>query len=101
MTQEPNTELVRLISISGLHEDDAREVIRIFPVLTDDKKVQILDTWDSITEKIKHHRAELEREKEILLIRALEDIESDLEEYGRTLVHSGAKHDIDALKFQI
>jgi len=47
------------------------------------------------------HRAELEQEKEILLIKALEDIESDLETYGRTLVHGSAKKDISGLKNQI
>lgn len=98
MTQEPNTELVRLISISGLHEDDAREVFRIFPVLTDDKKVQILDTWDSIIEKIKFHRAEMEREKEILLVHMLQDIEHDLEEYNFQQIQQSTKHEMDFFK---
>lgn len=96
-----NTEILRRISISGLHSDDAREIIRIFPVLTEEKQLQVLETWDSVIASIKLHRDELEQEKEILLIKALENIESDLEEYGRTLVHSGAKKDLSGLKFQI
>lgn len=76
-----NTELLRRISITGLHPDDAREVIRIFPLLTEEKQLQIFETWDSVIASIKLHRDELEQEKEILLIKALENIESDLEAY--------------------
>lgn len=100
MTQQ-NTELIRRISITGLHPDDAREILRIFPIMTEEKQLQILETWDSIIASIKLHRDELEQEKEILLIKALENIESDLEAYGRTLVHRGAKKDLSGLKFQI
>ena len=96
-----NTELLRKISITGLHPDDAREIIRIFPVLTEEKQLQIFETWDSVIASIKLHRDELEQEKEILLIKALENIESDLEAYWRTLVHGGTKKDISGLKFQI
>jgi DNA transposition AAA+ family ATPase len=96
-----NTEIFRRISVAGLHRDDAREIIRIFPVLTEEKQLQILETWSSVIASIKLHREELEQEKEILLIKALENIESDLEAYGRTLVQSGAKKDLSGLKFQI
>ncbi len=96
-----NTELLRRISITGLHPDDAREIIRIFPVLTEEKQLQIFETWNSVVASIKLHRQELEQEKEILLVQALENIESDLEEYGRTLVHGGARKDLSGLKFQI
>lgn len=96
-----NTELLRRISITGLHPDDAREILRIFPVLTEEKQLQILETWDSVIASICRHRDEMEQEKEILLIKALENIESDLEAYGRTLVQSGAKKDLSGLKFQI
>jgi DNA transposition AAA+ family ATPase len=87
--------------VTGLHPDDAREIIRIFPILTEEKQLQIFETWDSVVASIKLHRDELEQEKEILLIKALENIESDLEAYGRTLVHSGAKKNLSGLKFQI
>ncbi len=69
--------------------------------MTDDKKLDILERWDSIIADIKKHRDEMEQEKEILLIQALKNIEHDLEEYGRTLVHGGAKKDLSGLKFQI
>lgn len=83
-----NTEILRRISVAGLHPDDAREITRIFPALTEERQIQILEKWDSIIATIKLHREEMEREKEILLVKALEDIEHDLEEYGRTLVQS-------------
>ena len=96
-----NTELLRRISVTGLHPDDAREVIRIFPFLTEDKQLHLFETWDTVVADIKLHRAELEQEKEILLIKALENIERDLEAYGRTLVQWGAKKDLSGLKFQM
>ena len=96
-----NTELLRKISIAGLHPDDAREITRIFPVLNDEKQLQVLETWETVVASIRLHRDELEQEKEILLIRALNNIESDLEAYGRTLVHSGSKKNLSGLKFQI
>ncbi|MFA6090663.1 MAG: hypothetical protein WC774_02705 [Candidatus Gracilibacteria bacterium] len=96
-----NTEILRRISLAGLHRDDAREIVRIFDVLTDDKKIDILERWDSIIADIKRHRDEMEEEKEILLIQALENIEQDLEAYGRTFVQSGSKKDLSELKFQI
>jgi len=49
--------------------------------LTDDKKLDILERWNSIIADIKRHRDEMEQEKEILLIQALKNIEHDLEEY--------------------
>lgn len=96
-----NTEILRRVSVAELHPDDAREMLRIFPVLTEEKQLQILETWDSVVASIKLHREELEQEKEILLIKALEDIESDLEAYGRTIVHGGAMKELSDLKFQI
>ena len=96
-----NTELLSRIALAGLHPDDAREVTRIFDILTDEKKVQVLETWDSIVANIRRHREELEREKEILLVQALEDIEHDLEEYNRTLVQSNAKKKLKNLQTNI
>ncbi len=96
-----NTELTRRLLVASLHADDEREITRIFPIMTPERQIQIFETWDSIIANIKLHRQEIEQEKEILLIRALENIESDLEEYGRTLVQSGSRKDISNLKFQI
>ena len=76
-----NTELSRRLSLAGLHPDDEREITRIFPVMNESRQIQIFETWDSIIANIKRHRDELEQEKEILLIKALENIEHDLEVY--------------------
>lgn len=81
-----NTEILRRIELSGLHPNDLVEVVRIFEILTDDKKTEVLDRWDSIVGEIKRHREEIEREKEILLVNAISDIERDLEAYNRSLV---------------
>lgn len=93
-----NTELLRRISITGLHPDDAREIVRIFPFLTEEKQIQIFETWDSVVASIKLHRAELEQEKEILLVRMLQDIEQDLEEYNLHQVQQSVKQEMNFLK---
>lgn len=96
-----NTEILRRISVAGLHPDDAREIVRIFSVLTEEKQIQIFETWDSIVGTIKLHRDEMEREKEILLVRALEDIEHDLEEYNRRQVHKTTKKEMQIFQENI
>lgn len=103
MTREliQNTELLRRIAIAWLHSDDAREIIRIFPFLTEEKQIQVFETWDSVIANIQLHRAELEQEKEILLIQALKNIESDLEEYNQSLVQSSVKKKLKNLQTNI
>ena len=48
-----NIELQKKIELSGLHPNDLVEVLRIFEIMTDDKKVEILERWDSIVADIK------------------------------------------------
>ena len=81
-----NTEILKRVDLSGLHPNDLVEVLRIFEIMTDDKKVEILERWDSIVAEIKRHREQIEKEKEILLVNAISDIERDLEAYNRSLV---------------
>ncbi|NCP77266.1 hypothetical protein GW819_01445 [Candidatus Gracilibacteria bacterium] len=96
-----NTELLRRISITGLHLDDAREILRIFPVLTEEKQLHIFETWDTVVASIKLHRDELEQEKKILLVQALEDIESDLEAYNRKQIQKTTKQEMESFQKNI
>lgn len=96
-----NTEILSRASLAGLHPDDLVEVLRIFEVLTDDKKVEVLARLDPIIANIKRHREEMEREKEILLVRALEDIERDLEAYNRKQVHKTTKNEMQIFQKNI
>jgi hypothetical protein len=96
-----NTELLRRISVTGLHPDDAREITRIFPFLTEEKQIQIFETWDAVVANIRLHRMEYEKEKEILLVQAIKDIENDLEEYNKQLVQSSAKKKLKSLQINI
>lgn len=69
-----------------MHEDDAREIRRIFDILTDQKKQDILDRWEEVSSQVKRSRTIMEDEQELLLSNALAQIERDLEEYNRRLV---------------
>lgn len=96
-----NTEILRRAELSWLHPDDLTEVLRIFEVVTDEKKVEILSRWDSIANNIRRHREQMEEEKKILLARAIDDIEHDLEEYNRSLVQKRTKKQMENLQQNI
>ena len=85
-----NTELSRLIAASALHEEDAREITRIFAVLTSERKIEVLRDWDHVANRIRRSRIRLEEEKSILLQRTLENIERDIAEYEKTLNSTNA-----------
>ena len=93
-----NSELLKLIKEHNICDEDSIEITRIFEVMTDDRKVEIIDDWENIANRIKASREQLEKEKEILLIQTISDIERDLEEYDKVQVRKKAKKDIDILK---
>lgn len=93
-----NTELLRLIKVHDLFEEDAIEVARIFEVMTDDRKIEILHDFPNIARKIKASREQMEQEREILLIKAIEDIEKELEQFNKNQVTKKAKKEIQLLK---
>jgi hypothetical protein len=53
-----------------------------------------LNNWNKISAQIIQHREEIEQEKELLLIRTIENIEHDIEEYNRSLVAKKTKQDL-------
>ncbi|MDD2487823.1 MAG: hypothetical protein PHS92_05665 [Candidatus Gracilibacteria bacterium] len=93
-----NTELLRFIKEYDIFEEDAVEVARIFEVMTDERKIEILADFPNIARKIKSSREQMEREREILLIQAIEDIEKDLEVFNKNQVTKEAKKEIQKLK---
>lgn len=95
-----NTEIMRLISNSQIAQEDAIEIIRIFEIMTDDKKIDIINNWKTIAMQIKAHREQMELEKELLLVKTIENIEHDIEEYNKSLVAKKARQDISLLKKQ-
>lgn len=95
-----NTELMRLIRESQIAQEDAIEVIRIFEIMTDEKKIDVINNWKTIAMQIKAHREQIEQEKELLLVKAIENIEHDIEEYNKSLVAKKARQDIKLLKKQ-
>lgn len=65
-----NTRLAHLLATSDLHNNDKHEVLRIFSVLSDERKMAVLDDFDTIADRIGNSRRELEKEKEFLLNKA-------------------------------
>ena len=96
-TQVANTELLKLITESHLDERDTVEIIRIFPILWEKRQVEILNDWPQISNQIRLHREEIEKEKEILLIKMIDDIESDLETYSKQVTGKTAKMKLNEL----
>jgi len=93
-----NSELLKLIKEYNIEQDDAIEVVRIFEVMTDTKKLEILEDWPKIAAQIKKHRQQIEYEKEVLLIKTIENIEKDIEEYNKSLVAKHTKTDIKKIR---
>lgn len=93
-----NSQLLKLIKESNILQDDAIEVVRIFEIMTDNKKLEILEDWPKIAVQIIKHREEIELEKEILLIQTIENIEKDIEEYNKSLVAKHTKTDIRKIR---
>lgn len=77
-----DTEIQKRIRLAGFTEIDACEVLRIYHLLTHKKKVQVLDRWDSIVESVKKRRAQIEKEKSILLENATKTIHTYVESYS-------------------
>ncbi len=73
-----NTQLTRNIVASELHREDAEDIIRIFSILSDERKIYILDHWNDVIAGIQVSRRQFEEEQEILLRQAIKQIENDL-----------------------
>jgi hypothetical protein len=67
----PNTELIRLMDASAIHEDDRPEVERIFACLTEERRMAILADWPKIAGRIKRNRESVEEQKRLLLANAV------------------------------
>ncbi|EKE29858.1 MAG: hypothetical protein ACD_2C00088G0023 [uncultured bacterium (gcode 4)] len=93
-----NSELLKLIRQYEIWDEDAIEIVRIFEVMTDSKKIEILNNWQNIAMHIKKHREDIEKEKEILLIKAIDSIEHDIEEYNKSLVSKNTKQELKKMK---
>jgi hypothetical protein len=80
-----NSELLRKLVLSDLDPRDREEIIRIFDILPDDRKIAILEEWDSLADRIRENRRKIEEDKKIFMIRSLEKLEQDLAEYEQSM----------------
>ena len=96
-----NTEILRLATSSELYEEDRIEILRIFEIMTDERKLQIIEDWPRISAQIKAHREQIEEEKRLLLEQAISRIEQDLEAYNHSLISRNTDHELEHLKQEI
>jgi len=95
-----NTQLLKLIAEAHLDDRDIQEILRIFPILWEKRQLEILDDWPKVSNQIRLHREQIEKEKEIFLVQAISDIERDLEEYTKSLVQTNTKKQLQKLTKQ-
>ncbi len=98
MTQ---TEVDRRLATSGLHPDDLHEIGRIFDCLTDTRKLEVLDSWNTIIARIKTRRAQLEEERLILITDPLNSLVEKYESYLRDFYHETATKNLKKLQTNI
>jgi hypothetical protein len=79
-----NIKLLNLIKECSILEEDAVDIIKIFDILTDNKKEEVLNNWHKIAENIKLSREEIEIEKQVLLTNTLVKIQNNVENYNNT-----------------
>jgi hypothetical protein len=73
-----NVRLLEILNASHLREYDREQVMRIFRILPDNRKIYVLDHWAKFEEGIQRSREQLEEEKRILTNQAFERIEKRL-----------------------
>ncbi len=95
-----NTQLLKLIAEAHLDDRDTQEILRIFPILWEKRQLEILDDWPRVSDQIRLHREQIEKEKEIFLIQAIENIEKDLEDYNKKLIQNTSKDKLQRLVIQ-
>jgi hypothetical protein len=62
------------------------------------RQVEILDDWPRISNQIRLHREQIEQEKEILLVQAIQNIELELEAYNMEIVNSETRRSLKKIK---
>ena len=99
MAETPmNSELLKKIRQSGLTEEDARDIVRIFPTLTSVRQVAVLDDFAAIAERIQRSREKLEEERKLLWANTLDNSVFDLEAYMIRAVSDESQKALGALQ---
>ena len=93
-----NSELLKKIQQSGLSAEDARDIVRIFPILTQKRQVDALEDFPSIAERIKASREKIEEEKRILWSQTLDTIIFDLEAYVKNSISGESQKALEAFQ---
>lgn len=76
-----DTEILRRVRHSWLTEMDQEEILSIFASLSEKKRIQVLEKWDTIVASIQKRRNTIESEKEFLLRGSLNTLYSYVETF--------------------
>lgn len=75
-----NYKLEQLIANTNLlSEKDIYEIRQIFNLFDTNKKIQMLDNWDNMVSRIVRLKDSIRKEQEILLWKAIDSIERQIE----------------------
>ena len=96
-----NTRLQELLARSEMTEADRRNTEIIFEALSPIRKTEVLRDWSRINGLIIENRARTEENKRLLLMQAIETIETDLGNYYKELVSGNVHSSTSSLKQQI
>lgn len=93
-----NVILEKLLQNENLNDKDRYEIRQIFEVVTIEKKQNILNNFEKIVASIMHIKKELYREQEILLGKALSNIERNIKQAKTSGIKSGTSSSIGTLR---
>lgn len=96
-----NILLEQKLLASSLDDRDKFEIRQIFELLSDERKQVVLSTFELIEQKILQLRQALEEQQEILLWRALWNIENAIKNSRKTSIKNSSMRDIINLKNKI
>lgn len=79
-------------------EQDAKDIVRIFPVLTQERQIAVLEDFPSIAQKIRQSREKIEEEKKLLWVQTLDSIVFDLETYVKNSIAEESQRALDTFQ---
>jgi len=96
-----NVILEKLLENESLDDKDRFEIRQIFSVLSDEKKKNILDNFDKIIVSIIKIKKELRENQEILLGKAISNIEMSIKKAKTSWIKHATSSSIKNLKQKI
>jgi len=96
-----NEYLKTLFEKYKLSEKDRYEILQIYSFLSDDKKQNLINNFETVVLKIQKIEKTLELEKEILIWDSVERVRNSILEKRKQKIDEQIKKEIDLLKGEI